>query len=122
MAEGGMKFKDLKQGDFPAVPVEVGDAELPELTKKYSAVVVDCWAPWCGPCRMIAPVIEEMAKDFAGKIAFGKLNVDDNQGAAAEHQIMSIPTLLVFKKGKLVDRITGAMPRTMLEPKVARHL
>ncbi|KYH40363.1 MAG: thioredoxin [Candidatus Bathyarchaeota archaeon B26-2] len=71
---------------------------------------------------MIAPVIEEMARDYAGKIVFGKLNMDENPRTAMKYQIMSIPTLLVFKEGRLVDRIVGAMPRNMLEPKITRHL
>ena len=103
-------------------PVEVTDATLKEMVHEHPLVVVDCWAPWCPPCRMVAPVVEEMARDYAGKILFGKLNVDENPEVAMEYQIMSIPTLLVFKNGQLVDRIVGAMPREMLEPKITRHL
>ena len=84
--------------------------------------VIDCWAPWCGPCRFVSPVIEELARDYVGKISFGKLNVDKNQRVATQYGIMSIPTLLVFKEGKLVDKIVGAMPRQMLEPKITKHL
>ena len=103
-------------------PVEVSDSTFKETLQKASLVVVDCWAAWCGPCRMVAPVIEELAKDFAGKILFGKLNVDANKEVAMQYGIMSIPTLLVFKNQKLVDRIVGAMPRQVLEPKITRHL
>jgi len=103
-------------------PVEVTDATFKEMIHEHPLVVVDCWAPWCGPCFMIAPVIEEMARDYAGRILFGKLNVDGNREVAMEYQIMSIPTLLVFKNGKLVDRIVGAMPRQILEPKITRYL
>ena len=103
-------------------PIEVSDATFKETILNHSLVVVDCWAPWCVPCRMVAPVIEEMARDYAGKILFGKLNVDDNRKVAMQYQIMSIPTLLVFKNGKLADRIVGAMPRQMLEPKITRYL
>jgi len=71
---------------------------------------------------MVAPVVEELARDYAGKILFGKLNVDENRRTAMQYQIMSIPTLLVFKNGKLVDRIIGAMPKQMLEPKITRYL
>jgi thioredoxin 1 len=71
---------------------------------------------------MIAPVVEEMARDYAGKILFGKLNVDENPDVAMQYQIMSIPTLLVFKNGQLMDRIVGAMPRQMLEPKITKYL
>jgi len=103
-------------------PVEVTDATLKEVIHEHPLVVVDCWAPWCAPCRMVAPVIEEMARDYTGKILFGKLNVDENPEVAMQYQIISIPTLLVFKNGKLMDRIVGAMPRQMLEPKIRRHL
>ena len=113
-----------KRQEKPALnkPVEVTDATFKETIQNHPLVVVDCWAPWCGPCRMIAPVIEEMARDHAGRILFGKLNVDENQEVATQYEIMSIPTLLVFRNGKLVDRIVGVMPRQMLEPKITRYL
>ncbi|HID25881.1 MAG TPA: thioredoxin [Thermoplasmata archaeon] len=88
---------------------------------KYDNVVVDCWAPWCGPCKMIAPVIEELAKEMKGRVVFTKLNVDENQATAMKYQIMSIPTLLVFKNGKLVDKIIGAIPRETLKQKLKEH-
>jgi len=103
-------------------PVKVTDTTFKETIQNHSIVVVDCWAPWCAPCRMVAPIIDELALDYAGKILFGKLNVDENRAVAIEYQIMSIPTLLVFKNGELVDRIIGAQPRQMLEPKLSRHL
>jgi len=103
-------------------PIEVTDSTFNEIVKKDGLVVVDCWAAWCAPCRMIAPIIEELAKDHAGKILFGKLNVDSNREVPLEYQIMSIPTILVFKDGELVDRILGAMPRRLLEQKIAQHL
>ena len=103
-------------------PVEVTDATFKEMIHEYPLVVVDCWAPWCAPCSIVAPIIEEMARDYAGRILFGKLNMDENREVAMQYQIMGIPTLLVFKNGKLIDRIVGAMPRQMLEPKITRHL
>jgi thioredoxin 1 len=103
-------------------PVKVTDATFKETIQDHSIVVVDCWAPWCAPCRMVAPIIDELALDYAGKILFGKLNVDENREVAIKYQIMSIPTLLVFKNGELIDRIIGAQPREMLEPKLSRHL
>ncbi|MBM4250029.1 MAG: thioredoxin [Euryarchaeota archaeon] len=120
MSEGGMKFKDLKQGDFPAVPVEVGDPELPELTKRYAAVVVDCWAPWCGPCRAMGPTIDELAREQKGKVVFAKLNTDDNEESAMKFKIMAIPTLLFFKKGELVDRTTGLLQKKQLEAAIKK--
>lgn len=106
----------------PNKPIELTDAKFREMIKNHPLVVVDCWAPWCAPCHMVAPILEELAREYAGRISFGKLNVDENQSVALEYQIMSIPTLLVFKNGKLVDRIVGAMPKKALEPKITRHL
>jgi len=103
-------------------PVELTDATFTETIRNHPLLVIDCWAPWCAPCHMVAPIIDEMARDFAGKIFFGKLNVDENQRVAMQYQVMSIPTLLVFKNGKLVDRIVGVMPRQMLEPKITCYL
>jgi len=111
-----------KQGISLKEPIEMTDASFGEMIQNNSLVVVDCWAPWCGPCHMVAPIIEELARDYAGKILFGKLNVDKNQEVSMRYQIMGIPTLLVFKNGKLVDRIVGAMPRQMLEPKITCYL
>jgi thioredoxin 1 len=102
-------------------PVELTDATFLETIAKHPNVVVDCWAPWCGPCRFISPIIEELARDYAGKILFGKLNMDENQKVAMEYGIMSIPTLLVFKDGRLVDQIVGAMPKKMLEARIRRY-
>jgi thioredoxin 1 len=115
------KMSSEKQKTFPNEPIEITDATFKEIIQKHPLVVVDCWAPWC-PCRMVAPVIKELARDYAGKILFGKLNVDENPEVSAQYEIMSIPTLLVFKNGKLVDKIVGAMPRQMLEPKITRYL
>ncbi len=103
-------------------PVEVSDATFTNIIQSHPLVVVDCWAPWCGPCRIIAPIIEDLAKDYAGKILFGKLNVDENHKIAMQYQIMSIPTLLIFKDGKLVDRIIGAIPRPTLEQKITPYI
>jgi len=103
-------------------PIEVTDLNFDEIINKGGLVVIDCWAAWCAPCRMIGPIIEELAKDYAGKILFGKLNVDKNRKVPLEYQIMSIPTILVFKDGSLVDRIIGAMPRRLLEPRITKHL
>jgi thioredoxin 1 len=103
-------------------PVDLTDATFKETVQNHPLVVVDCWAPWCGPCLYVSPIVEEIALDYAGKIFFGKLNVDENKRVAMQYSIMSIPTLLVFKNGKLVDQIIGAMPKEMLEPKITRYL
>jgi thioredoxin 1 len=103
-------------------PVDLTDATFTEAVQNHSLVVVDCWAPWCHPCIYVSPIVEDIARDYAGRIFFGKLNVDENREVAMQFGIMSIPTLLVFKDGKLADRIVGAMPRQMLEPKITYYL
>jgi thioredoxin 1 len=103
-------------------PVEVTDKTFDETIRNNQLVVVDCWAPWCGPCQMVAPIIEELAKQYAGKVLFGKLNVDENPLMAMRYGIMGIPTLLFFKNGELVDRIIGAIPKQMLEQKIKSFL
>lgn len=108
--------------NWPDKTLEINDANFKEVIQKYPLVVVDCWAEWCAPCRMVAPVVEELTRDYKGKIVFGKLNVDLSMTTAREYGIMSIPTLLVFKNGELVDQIIGALPRSILEPKITRYL
>jgi thioredoxin 1 len=103
---------------WPDTPIQLLDADIDETMKKYPTIVIDCWAPWCGPCRMIGPVIEELAREMKEKIVFGKLNVDENPQTSMKYKIMSIPTLLVFKNGALVDRFVGAMPKDMLIQKL----
>jgi len=125
-----LKFKELirrmsdKESNMSVKdkPVEVSDQTFDSFVKDHPLVAVDCWAAWCGPCRMVAPIVDALAKDYAGKIAFGKLNVDENTSIPARYGIMSIPTLLVFKNGALVDRVVGAMPRGNLEKMITRHL
>ena len=104
--------------NIPDKPIEISDANFDEIVKKYKNVAIDCWAPWCGPCLMIAPVIEELARELKGKIVFGKLNVDNNPKIAMKYNIMSIPTILLFRDGELVDRIIGAMPKEFLVEKL----
>ncbi len=106
----------------PSSPVDLTDMTFKEAVQSHPLVVVDCWAPWCGPCRLISPILEEIARDYAGKIFFGKLNVDENPKVATQYGIMSIPTLLIFKNSRLVDRVIGAMPRKILESRITRYL
>jgi len=85
-------------------------------------MVVDFWAAWCGPCRMVAPIIEQLAKEYAGRVAFGKLNVDENPLTSGEFEVQSIPTLLIFRNGEAVDGIVGAVPKYQIESKIKAHL
>jgi thioredoxin 1 len=106
---------------WPDTPIQLMDADIDENIRKYPTIVIDCWAPWCGPCRMIGPIIEELAKEMQGKITFGKLNVDENPQTSMKYSIMSIPTMLVFKNSQLVERIVGAMPKEMLLQKLKQY-
>jgi thioredoxin 1 len=103
-------------------PVTITDGTFVEMVRKHPMVVVDCWAAWCGPCRMVAPIIDELAKEYAGKIVFAKLNVDENPRVATEFAIMAIPTIFIFKNGEPVDVVQGAMPKPYFEAKLKEWL
>jgi len=107
--------------DDPGSPVMLTDSSFEEAVAKYPALVVDCWAEWCGPCRMVAPIINELASEYQGKVVFGKLDVDENQAVARDHGIMSIPTLMFFKEGQLAGTQVGALPKTALEAAMKGH-
>ncbi|MEW6740329.1 MAG: thioredoxin [Nitrospirota bacterium] len=89
-----------------------------EVLQANGLVMVDFWAVWCGPCRMIAPTVEELSKEYAGKVKVGKLNTDENPDIASKYKIMGIPTIMFFKDGQKVDQIVGAVPKPQLKAKI----
>ncbi|MBV6644810.1 MAG: thioredoxin [Cyclobacteriaceae bacterium] len=103
-------------------PVEITDANFKEVINSDKPVLVDFWAEWCGPCKMIGPVVEELATDYDGKAVVGKVDVDVNPEVSAQFGIRSIPTLLVFKNGEIVDKQVGAVPKAVLSQKIDAQL
>ena len=104
---------DVNESDFNDLVIEASINKL---------IVVDFWAPWCGPCRMVAPIVEEISKDFEGKIKVFKLNTDENPNVASQYGIRSIPTLMIFKGGQKVDTVVGAVPKATLSGTISKHL
>ena len=98
------------------------DNNLAETVHEHPFVVLDCWAEWCGPCKMVAPVIEELAKEYAGRITFAKLNIDENMGTATKYRISAIPTMLVFRNGEMAGQIIGALPKNHIEQKLQEFM
>jgi thioredoxin 1 len=98
--------------------LEITDANIKELIASGKPVVVDFWAEWCGPCRMVGPIVEELAKEYEGQVVIGKMNVDDNTETPNEYGIRNIPTILFFKNGEVVDKQIGAVQKSALAAKV----
>jgi len=107
---------------YEGKPIILSDATFSSEISKYPVMVVDFWAAWCGPCRMVAPIVEQLAKEYSGRVAFGKLNVDENPLTSGEFQVQSIPTLLIFRDGEPIDGIIGAAPKYQIESKLKAQL
>lgn len=115
-------MKGNSRGSVGNKPIEITEAGFSDTIQSNPLVLIDFWAPWCGPCQIIAPVIEDLARNYSGNAVIGKLNVDQNQKIAMKYNVMSIPTLLLFKNGRVADRITGVVPRNVLESRINRLL
>ena len=103
-------------------PLVVTDSTFQrEVVESNDLVLLDCWAPWCGPCRMVGPIMDQLAAESNGRYRVAKLNVDENPRTAAQFQIQSIPTMLIFKNGKLVDRLVGAQPKPAIAARLLAH-
>jgi thioredoxin 1 len=107
-----------KKQSYPSEPLRMDKRSFEQTLSDYPVVVVDCYADWCAPCRMMSPMIEELSRKFQGKIVFGKVNIDESREIAVQFGVQSIPTLLIFKENKLVDRVIGVVQKDRL----AEHL
>ena len=121
------KLKELSQlktrkEEAPMKPAHVTDSDFNDTVCKHPLALIDCWAPWCGPCVALTPTIEQLAAEYAGKVFIGKLNVDENPNTAECFQVFSIPTMLIMKNGKEVDRIVGLVPKKHIESMLKKHL
>ena len=102
-------------------PFHVTDSNFEQTISTNKTVLVDFWATWCGPCRALAPTIVELAKEYSGKVLIGKLDVDENPATAEKFQVFSIPTMILFKDGKEVDRLVGLCPKSRITDAIAKH-
>lgn len=116
-----MDLKEKKQ-EMSTQPVHVTDSSFGEVVSKNNLAVIDFWADWCGPCRALAPTIDELAREYHERVFVGKLNVDENPSTAEKFQVYSIPTILVMKSGREVERVVGCVPKEHIETAIKKHL
>jgi thioredoxin 1 len=115
------ELKEKKQ-QLSSTPIHVTDSNFSDITRKHPIALIDFWASWCGPCQALAPTIEEVAKEYHGKVFIGKLDVDENPRTAESFQVFSIPTLLIMKNGQEIDRIVGCVPKKHIDAALKKHL
>ncbi len=108
-------------GNWPDEPVKVTDEDFDEFVEEYDVVLIDFWAEWCGPCKRLGPIIEELAEEMQGDVAFGKLDVDDNKAKSSEYSVSSIPTMIIFNEGEVVDKMIGALPKEDIKEKLEKY-
>lgn len=122
LAEMIERSKKHERSPESRVPVELTDSNFESAMRANHLILVDCWAAWCYPCRLIAPIVEELTNEYSSLALFAKLNVDDSPATAMRYSIQSIPTILIIKDGVEVERIVGAAPRVQIETALRKHL
>lgn len=121
LAEAKNSFGNNSLETAPSSPITITDYNFDEMTRKYGNLVVDFWAPWCGPCKMVSPIVDQLAQELSGKVVFGKVNVDENPTVSNIFGIQSIPTLMIFKDGTAIDGMMGAASKAQLIATLSKH-
>ena len=116
------RISEVPDGSAPELPIEVTTSDYPAIAQRFPFLVIDCWAPWCGPCKQITPIMEALHEQYRGSMTIGYMNTDENQDLAMDFGIMGIPTVLVVKNGQHVDSLVGVMPRAEMERRLREHM